>query len=265
MMHLLKRTSSKPHCPCSLPCIAIPKYTVTWKLCIQIALLIGWESDLVCTHENEAIYITGPFSPQNQEWQWTVGVCFTPGLILPSRGLRALGKSLLWGWVGVSVWGPLTEGERWSKHHISIDVKKPPALAGERGLSLHLGQQLPWGWILLFPICTRAQYRGDFLLAQWERVRLQCRRCGFAPWVGKIPWRRAWQPTAVFLPGESHRQRSLAGYSPSGHRVRHDWAANDRATQCTWTHLDQLWLRVPLTLGRRGPASVSSDTSAPGM
>ena len=36
----------------------------------------------------------------------------------------------------------------------------------------------------------------------------------FNPWVGKIPWRRAWQPTPIFLPGESHGQRSLAGYSP---------------------------------------------------
>ena len=47
----------------------------------------------------------------------------------------------------------------------------------------------------------------------------QCRRhkrCGFDPWVGKIPWRRAWKPTLVFLPGESHGQRSLAGYSPYG-------------------------------------------------
>ena len=34
------------------------------------------------------------------------------------------------------------------------------------------------------------------------------------PWVGKISWRTAWQPTPVFLPGESHGQRSLAGYSP---------------------------------------------------
>ena len=34
------------------------------------------------------------------------------------------------------------------------------------------------------------------------------------PWVRKIPWRRAWQPTPVFLPGEFHRQRSLVGYSP---------------------------------------------------
>ena len=39
---------------------------------------------------------------------------------------------------------------------------------------------------------------------------------GSIPWVGKIPWRRAWQPTPEFLPGESHRQRSLAGYSPWG-------------------------------------------------
>ena len=38
------------------------------------------------------------------------------------------------------------------------------------------------------------------------RICLQCRRyrCGFSAWVGKIPWRRAWQPTPVFLPGESH-------------------------------------------------------------
>ena len=41
----------------------------------------------------------------------------------------------------------------------------------------------------------------------------QCRRCGFSPWVGKIPWRRKWQPTPVFLPEKSHGQRSLVGYS----------------------------------------------------
>ena len=40
------------------------------------------------------------------------------------------------------------------------------------------------------------------------------KRCGFDPWVRKIPWRRAEQPTPVLLPGESHGQRSPAGYSP---------------------------------------------------
>ena len=46
-----------------------------------------------------------------------------------------------------------------------------------------------------------------------------CRRHkkhGFDPWVGKIPWRKAWQPTPVFLPRESHAQKSLVGYSPQG-------------------------------------------------
>ena len=38
------------------------------------------------------------------------------------------------------------------------------------------------------------------------------------PWVGKIPWRRKWQPTPVFLPGESHGQRILVGYSPWGRK-----------------------------------------------
>ena len=44
------------------------------------------------------------------------------------------------------------------------------------------------------------------------------KRLGFHPWVGKIPWRRAWQPTPGFLPGESQGQRSLVGYRPWGHR-----------------------------------------------
>ena len=48
----------------------------------------------------------------------------------------------------------------------------------------------------------------------WLRWGLQSRRPGFDPWVGKIPWKRAWQPPQVFLPGEAHGQRNLAGYSP---------------------------------------------------
>ena len=44
------------------------------------------------------------------------------------------------------------------------------------------------------------------------------RDMGSIPGVGKIPWRRAWQPTPVFLPGESHGQRSLVGYSPWGRK-----------------------------------------------
>ena len=52
--------------------------------------------------------------------------------------------------------------------------------------------------------------------ASGKEPACQCRRqkrLRFNPWVGKIPWRRAWQPTPAFLPGESHGPRSLAGYT----------------------------------------------------
>ena len=57
--------------------------------------------------------------------------------------------------------------------------------------------------------------------ASGKESACQCtgfKRCRFSPWVGKIPWRRKWQPTPVFLSGESHGQRSLESYSPWGHR-----------------------------------------------
>ena len=59
-----------------------------------------------------------------------------------------------------------------------------------------------------------------------KRICLQYRRPGFDLWVEKTPWRREWQPTPVFLPGEFQGQRSLVGYSPWVQRVGHDWATN---------------------------------------
>ena len=56
--------------------------------------------------------------------------------------------------------------------------------------------------------------------ASGKEATCQCRRhkrCGFNPWVETIPWRGAWQPTPVFLPGESHEQKSLTSYNPWGH------------------------------------------------
>ena len=52
-------------------------------------------------------------------------------------------------------------------------------------------------------------------MAQTVKNLPACRRPGFDPWVRKIPWRREWQPTPVFLPEESHGQRSLVGYMGS--------------------------------------------------
>ena len=57
--------------------------------------------------------------------------------------------------------------------------------------------------------------------ASGKELTCQCRRHkrhGFNPCIGKIPWRRKWQPTSALLPGESYGQRSLAGYSPQGRK-----------------------------------------------
>ena len=73
-------------------------------------------------------------------------------------------------------------------------------------------------WLFLFCGKLPKQLRGEE--SAWE-----CRRCGFDPWVRKIPGRRTWQPTPVFLPGKVHEQRSLAGYSPrESQKAGHDWS-----------------------------------------
>ena len=75
---------------------------------------------------------------------------------------------------------------------------------------------------------------GGGVLPRWlsgKESTCQCRRhrrLKFYPWVGKMPWRRAWQPTSVFLPGKSHGQRSLAGYSP--------WGRKEMDMTCDWAH-----------------------------
>ena len=69
--------------------------------------------------------------------------------------------------------------------------------------------------------------QAPFLLPRWlggKESACQCRKCRFDSWSGKILCRRKWQPTSVFLPGNFHGQRSLAGYSPWGRRVGHDWS-----------------------------------------
>ena len=62
-----------------------------------------------------------------------------------------------------------------------------------------------------------------------SRICLQCRKPRFSPWVGNIPWRREWEPTPVFLPGEPHGQRNLAGFSPWGHK---ESDTTERLLQC---------------------------------
>ena len=61
---------------------------------------------------------------------------------------------------------------------------------------------------------TKWWLSGKESTCQYRRYR----RCRFDPWIGKIPWKRKCLPTPVYLPGKSHGQRSLAGYSPRGRK-----------------------------------------------
>ena len=68
---------------------------------------------------------------------------------------------------------------------------------------------------------------------------LQCGRPGFNPWVGKIPWRRGWQTTPVFLPGESLLTEELGGLQSTGsQRIRYDWVTKNK-----WTDIKLSWER----------------------
>ena len=124
--------------------------------------------------------------------------------------------------------------------HPGIEPKSP-ALAGRFFTPESPGKILVHEWVYMrtyVPVCSvgllvitpfhfslswkvylkkSKSYRNS-LVAQRLKHYLQGGRPGFNPWVGKIPWRRKWQPTPVFLPGKSHGLRSLVGYSPRGRK-----------------------------------------------
>ena len=92
----------------------------------------------------------------------------------------------------------------------------------------HLGASFPKSLLPCFLIHMYWMPRLPWWLSGKEST-CQCRSLGFNLWIQKIPWRRKWQPTPVFLPGKFHGQRSLAGYNPWGcQRVRHDLATKQQ-------------------------------------
>ena len=97
--------------------------------------------------------------------------------------------------------------------------------------------------------------------ASGKESTCQCRRpkrWGFDPWVGKVPWRRTWQLTPEFLPRESEGQRSLAGYSPLGRRVGHDWS--DLAHSLP----QDRWNIPPTHQPKKWPTPIKTDSLLPG-
>ena len=101
---------------------------------------------------------------------------------------------------------------------------------------------VPWQEILMllesnWLVGRKASYR----LPRWlsgKESTLQCRRHRFDPWAGKMPWRRKWQPTPVFLPGKSHGQRRPMAYSSGGHKtVRRNLATKQQQQLVTLVNL----------------------------
>ena len=99
-------------------------------------------------------------------------------------------------------------------------------------------QTFKWGW----------QLRCASLVAQWESIHLPSRRQGFNPWFRKIPWRRAWQPTPILLPGEFPRTEEPGGLQPMGsQRVGHI-LTTEQQRQLIRSFLS-FFLRNPRTFG----------------
>ena len=98
-----------------------------------------------------------------------------------------------------------------------------------------------------------------------------CLRPGFHSWVGKIPWRRAWQPTPVFFPGESHGPRSLAGYNPWGCKELDmaEWLSTNthEVLQIVWLneilHVAALEQKLPVMLNSKGEVRTTKISIKP--
>ena len=95
------------------------------------------------------------------------------------------------------------------------------------GFSKKAINKFQWEIIIYIIAYTTIKYGLPWWLSAKEST-CQCRRLKFHPWVRKIPWRRKWQPTPVFLLGKSHGQRSLAAYSMGLQRVGHKLATKQQ-------------------------------------
>ena len=131
---------------------------------------------------------------------------------IPHTGFRQLPTSVFWPGEFHGLHSPMGSQRvrhDWATFTHSHSLTLPPAA---RSIFL-------W-WLREISLCCKwatTHIRGVFVIT--AITACQCRRHkrhGFYPWVGKIPWRREWQPTPVLLPGKFHGQRSLAGYSPWG-------------------------------------------------
>ena len=103
-------------------------------------------------------------------------------------------------------------GEQRDDHRsAALDICIPPTMMSTPHL---LPSTVSFSLFFSFYCCV---CKMECSLYVYTRICLQCRRPGFYPWVRKIPCRREWQPTPVFLPGESQGRQSLVGCRLWGH------------------------------------------------
>ena len=125
---------------------------------------------------------------------------------------------LIWSFGGIFIYFSQNQNSLWFRANFPLQLKQYPS-----EYSTQCGKHIEVKEFLLRSVRTQPHVCcGQFYYTplkkesySWVIKNLPAvRRSGFNSWVRKIPWRRKWQPTPVFLPGKSHGQRSLAGYRP---------------------------------------------------
>ena len=140
------------------------------------------------------------------------------------------------------------QGEHWRKKHLTwvLQIILWRAHSEWQGI---LWGGLRWKWHEL--VCILKGYSG-FSSKEFTCQCTRLKRLRFALWVGKIPWSRKWQPTPVFLPGESHGQRSLVGCSPWDRKESDmtEWAQQSALHWLCWEQIG--WVKGRARKPRQG-------------
>jgi len=110
---------------------------------------------------------------------------------------------------------------------------------------LKVNEMLDWEFVEMGANPISSVVFSQVGLPRWlsgKESACQCKRLRFDPWIRKMPWRRKWQPTPVFLAGKSHGQRTLVGYSPPGcKRAGHDWVTEHACTHSVLRSVTFTW------------------------
>ena len=154
---------------------------------------------------------------------------------LPGCSVFGIIQARILEWVTI----PFSRGSSWPRYEIGYPILQSDSLLSEPP------EKLKWGNNETFNTYIPILFVKFF---NWSIVDLgfpggsaiknqpAYTRPRFDPWVKKILWRRDWGSTPVFLPGEFHGQRSLAGYSLCGHK-EHNWATNIFSLCILWTQI----------------------------